>query len=195
MLVPHQTSTYCCRPINWDLHDPSLSPVVEIYSHWGSDEYFGNPLQCREVDVNPHCFVDVALKRGHRMGFIGSTDEHGGAPGDGVTFLNPLGAGLACVWAPELSRESIFDALRDRWCYATTGARIVLKFTVNGLEEEALRVNVYTIFVRPFSNTDEGDTDTVTEGTTASSFVIVPVTADGLPTVYPVPDVTVRTTV
>jgi hypothetical protein len=132
MLVPHQTSTYCCRPINWDLYDPALSPIVEIYSHWGSDEYFGNPLQCREVDVNPHCFVDVALKRGHRMGFIGSTDEHGGAPGDGVTFLNPLGAGLACVWAPELNRESIFDALHDRWCYATTGGRIVLKFTVNG---------------------------------------------------------------
>ena len=72
-----------------------------------------------------------------------------------------------------------------------------LKFTVNGFEEESLRVNVYTIFVRPSSNTEDGDTDTVTEGSTASSSVIVPVADDGLPIVYeyPVPDVTVRITV
>jgi len=106
--------------------------VVELYSHWGSGEYYGNPLQFTGVDVHPPSFIDVALKRGIKLGFIGSTDEHGGAPGDGITFYNPLGAGMACVWASDFSRESIFDALYDRYCYATTGARIILKFSVNG---------------------------------------------------------------
>ena len=34
--------------------------------------------------------------------------------------------------APELTREAIIQALRERRCYATTGARIVLDFRVNG---------------------------------------------------------------
>ncbi len=132
MLIPHQTSTLCCAPINWDAFDPELSPLVEIYSHWGSDEYHGNPLQCIETGVNPNSFVDVALKRGYRLGFIGSTDEHGGAPGDGIRFYNPVGSGLACVWAPELTREAVFDSLAERRCYATTGVRMMLQFEANG---------------------------------------------------------------
>lgn len=133
MLVPHQTSTYCLRPVEWDTFDAELTPIVELYSHWGSDEYFGNPLQCEEVDVHPPSFIDVALERGYKMGFIGSTDDHGGAPGDGTTFYNPIGAGLACVWADNLTRQSVFDALMNRACYATTGARIMLKFSCNGM--------------------------------------------------------------
>jgi hypothetical protein len=70
-----------------------------------------------------------------------------------------------------------------------------LKFTVNGLEDDILRVNVYTRFVAPSSATEEGETPTVTEGITTSSFRIVPVAADGLPIVYPVPLVTVKITV
>ena len=34
--------------------------------------------------------------------------------------------------APELTREAIIEALRERRCYATTGARIVLAFQVDG---------------------------------------------------------------
>jgi hypothetical protein len=133
MFFPHQVATYCAGPVNWEKLDPEIAPIMEIYSHWGSGEYFGNPLSCTEVDVNPECFVDTPLKKGVKLGFIGSTDEHCGAPGDGATFFNPLGAGLACVWAEKFSREGIFDALRTRNCYATTGARIVLKFSVNGI--------------------------------------------------------------
>jgi hypothetical protein len=84
MLIPHQTSTLCSAPIDWDVLDPVLSPPAEIYSHWGSDDHYGNPLQCIETGGHPPSFVDVALKRGYRLGFIGSTDEHGGAPGDGI---------------------------------------------------------------------------------------------------------------
>jgi hypothetical protein len=36
------------------------------------------------------------------------------------------------VWADELSRRSLFDAFTARRTYALTGARIVLRFYVNG---------------------------------------------------------------
>jgi len=40
--------------------------------------------------------------------------------------------GLLGVWATELTREAIWYALFARRCYATTGARMVVAFTVNG---------------------------------------------------------------
>jgi hypothetical protein len=41
-------------------------------------------------------------------------------------------AGLTAVLAKELTRESILEALRARRCYATTGSRFLLEFTVDG---------------------------------------------------------------
>jgi hypothetical protein len=53
----------------------------------------------------------------------------------------PHHAGLAVVLAPELTREAIFSGLYDRRCYATTGARILVDVTVDGLDmgAEAVR--------------------------------------------------------
>jgi hypothetical protein len=42
----------------------------------------------------------------------------------------PFPGGLCAVWAESLTRESIFDALRAKRCYGTTGARIVLRFSI-----------------------------------------------------------------
>lgn len=84
----------------------------------------------READrigVNPHAF-----------GMIGATDIHTGTPGpteewetetyDG-RVLGPgynLG-GLAAVWAEENSRDAIFEALRRREVYATSGSRLSVR--------------------------------------------------------------------
>src|SRR5262249_22983195 len=65
------------------------------------------------------------------------------------------------------------------------------KFTVSVPLVTPARVNVYTRFVPPSSATAVGETATLTS---VSSLVIVPVA--GLPAgLYPVPEVTVRTTV
>ena len=45
-------------------------------------------------------------------------------------------SGLTGVWAPENTREALFDALRRREVYATTGSRIRLRF-FGGWEYEA----------------------------------------------------------
>ena len=38
---------------------------------------------------------------------------------------------LLAVWSPELTRESLFDALQQRHVYASTGGRILLYFTAD----------------------------------------------------------------
>jgi hypothetical protein len=82
-----------------------------------------------------------------RMGFIGSTDTHSAIPGgtEEEDYVGHLGrrdagyrnvqdhfqdnpGGLAVVWAEENSRDAIFEGLRRREAYATSGTRPVLRF-------------------------------------------------------------------
>ena len=103
---------------DWEPRNDHFQRLVEICSAWGISES-GGPRS-----------VQVALARGHRLGFIGGTDTHLGQPGSG-THWGVEGRGLAAVYAPELTRRAVFDALYGRHCYATTGARIILSVTLN----------------------------------------------------------------
>ena len=116
--IPHHPK-YCGRT-NWEPRNDRMQRLVEICSMWGISEIGG-----------VHS-VQYALGRGHRLGFIAGTDTHFGLPGHGSHGINE-GRGLAAVYAKELTRTAIFDGLRDRHCYATTGDRILLNFRVNDL--------------------------------------------------------------
>ena len=107
-----------------------------IYSCWGSYESReDNALNSKRRPLNQsamHCF-----SLGYTPGVIAAGDSHVGYPGRSLMFSDPnwrqnWKAGLAAVYAPELTREAIWDALYDRHCYGTTGVRIVLRFHLNG---------------------------------------------------------------
>jgi hypothetical protein len=69
--------------------------------------------------------VQRALDLGHVVGFIASSDGHDSFPG-------AYNRGLAAIYAPELTREALWDALWQRRTYAVTGDRIRLDFLLNG---------------------------------------------------------------
>jgi hypothetical protein len=104
---------------DWRYKNERFERLVEIFSWWGCAEE-GSEFS-----------VQQALAQGHKLGFIGGTDNHLGQPATGRTGPEE-GAGLAAVFAPALTREAIFDALWARHSYATTGARIAMEFFVNG---------------------------------------------------------------
>lgn len=117
LTIPHHTKFG--NVTNWDYRNDAHQRLVEICSSWGISETGG-----------PHS-VQRALAMGHRLGFIGGTDSHHGLANQGSFFVDD-GNGLACVMARELTRDAIWQALHERRCYATTGDRILLDFTLNG---------------------------------------------------------------
>lgn len=129
IMIPHHVKTWT----DWSFYDPELEPVMEIYSCWGQSE---NPSMERwEKGMTPRAGAWEALQRGYRLGMIASSDNHVGMPGRSYPHdrqvHTPFPGGLAAVWASELTREALFDALKARRCYGTTGARIILEFTIN----------------------------------------------------------------
>src|SRR3954452_13100348 len=69
-----------------------------------------------------------ALDQGYRVGILASSDGHKGRHGASHPGASLFGAygGLSCPLAEGLARADLFDALRRRHHYATTGCRAVL---------------------------------------------------------------------
>jgi hypothetical protein len=133
--VPHHTAIMW-RGINspyvdWSIQNERQRPAVEIYSFHGACEFFNNPMKYEDFDFTPTTsnfgpyYARDAWAAGNYLAALASSDNHTAQPGQ------PHG-GLTCVLAPELTREAIYDAIAKRRAYATTGARILLDFKVNG---------------------------------------------------------------
>jgi hypothetical protein len=117
MLIPHIGGRYADIV---GFHDPRLERVVEIYSDWGRFEWL----------------LEDALRSGYRVGLVANSDGHKGRPGASHPGASTFGAygGLTCVLADSLTREAIFEAIRERRCYGVTAAqRIHVELAVNGL--------------------------------------------------------------
>ena len=146
ILVPHHTGIHWVTPqnldlpgltpvVHWEHHNPRLRRLVEIYSVHGQSETYDvkHPLAYENCDgtlsestPGPHYATD-GWAVGQILGTIGSSDDHSSQPGRGES-------GLAAVWSGRLDRGEIFDALRDRRTFGTTGQRMVLTFTLDGTD-------------------------------------------------------------
>jgi len=114
--------------IDWSIPpDPRFEPVTEVSSVHGSSEAEDSPQRIYSP-IAGH-FVRDALDRGYRLGFVGSGDSHDGHPG--LVQLVAGTGGLAAVLSDERSREGVLSALRARRTYATNGARIILRFSLD----------------------------------------------------------------
>jgi len=129
IMIPHHPANRLGhRGANLKWLDPKVSPVIEIYSEWGNAEHdrASYPyIRHTEGGRWSQNTLQHFLAQGYRLGVVASTDDHLGYPG-------AYREGLAAVLATELTREAIFDALRNRRTYAVTGDRIRLDFQLNG---------------------------------------------------------------
>jgi hypothetical protein len=93
-------------------HDPAIERSVELHSAWGSFEWL----------------LEDAFDLGYRVGVVANSDGHKGRPGASYPGASIFGAygGLTCFLMPELTRAALFDCIRHRRHYGTTGARIHL---------------------------------------------------------------------
>jgi hypothetical protein len=128
LLIPHHIGyRQGYRGINWSEFTSEFSPFVEIFSMHG----------CSESDDAPYPYLHTmgprdgrstmqhGLELGNIFGVIGSTDHHSAHPGS-------YGHGRLGVWASELTREGVWEAITARRTWALTGDNIELKFSIDG---------------------------------------------------------------
>lgn len=126
-------------------HDGRVENAVEIHSAWGTFEWI----------------LRDAFEQGYRIGIVANSDGHKGRPGasyPGGSFFASMG-GLTCFEMPELDRDRLFEAMRRRHHYATTGARLYLSVRADFGED----VRVYRRDPDVFGPEAESD-DTRTAG-------------------------------
>ncbi|MEE2777142.1 MAG: DUF3604 domain-containing protein [Acidobacteriota bacterium] len=160
LIIPHAHQAG-----DWRLSDLEMETLIEIMSGHGTFEWFGQAF----------------LDNGHRVGFVGASDDHIGHPGYSPGHAaNPARrsnifqfGGLAGAWAPAHSADSIFDALKARSAYATTGSqRIILDASLNGqpMGTEVARSETRTIEGRAIGTGPIRRVDLIRNGDVLSSW-------------------------
>ncbi len=93
-------------------HDGRVERTVEVHSTWGTFEWL----------------LHDAFEQGYRVGVVCHSDDHKGRPGATMPGASSFGAigGLTCYLMPELTRDALFEVLRTRRHYGTTGTRLFL---------------------------------------------------------------------
>jgi len=118
----------------WDDMDSPVVRLDEIHSVWGNSEYTATPEKAYKFGITNYRTFQQALEAGLKLGCIAAGDEHAGRGGTGtwLRHFKSNTAGISAAYSPELTKRAVFDALWDRQVYGTTGARIILDFSVNG---------------------------------------------------------------
>lgn len=157
LALPHHT-TKIFYPQDWSYLNPRYVRLAEVTSTHGDSLYTQeHPLNYAGGTGKPKTTIDGlsitdALSMGYRLALYAASDEHGGHPGHSLTHTRatigqqrpwtswptrsnkPYPGGLTAVYARDLSRESIFDALQHTRVYANSDhGRPFLEFDINGV--------------------------------------------------------------
>lgn len=115
------------RGKNWETHNDTYSPFVEIFSSHGCSESDRHHLpMLRHIHMGPRAYgtsVTDGLKHGHRIGIIASGDNH--------ALPAVYNHGYMGVWAEENTRESLWHAMLNKCVYGVTGDKISLCYQAN----------------------------------------------------------------
>jgi hypothetical protein len=115
VMIPH----FGGRCANPRFHDERYEPLVEIFSEHRRSEGL----------------VGLFRAHGTRLGVVGGGDDHIGRPGNGFFLPAPFTGALGLLeLKADPGRADVFDALRGRRTYATSGARMIVDFAVSGTE-------------------------------------------------------------
>ncbi len=113
------------------IHD-ERQRLIEIYSFHGSSEVLPfdetppllrGHLPQAAARPGPKYSVREVLDDGHHLGIVGGSDDHFGQAGS---------AALTGVVMDNLSLSSLLEALYKRHCYAVSGHRTIVDFSLNG---------------------------------------------------------------
>jgi hypothetical protein len=134
LCIPHLTWNFD-NHTNWAHVNNTYRRLGEIYSLWNGRFLVqpGDEPQRFELGKDNNWSFQHAWHSGHKIGVVGSTDNHLGQPGaNNYTIYTQHTGGLAVALSEANNREKLWEALENRRTYATTGTRIYLDFTVNG---------------------------------------------------------------
>lgn len=142
---------------DWSYYDPEFVPLVEIYSAHGSSEKMNGLKTIKPGESKTQGYhVQNALAMGYKVGLMASSDTHDGRIGHpilhteannrlqypytsmglagGFRFGEEYEGCLTGVWVENLTRDDIFDALKQRACYGSTHVkRPIVTFSINGV--------------------------------------------------------------
>ena len=127
--------------------DRDVVSLVELVSCWGVFEWM----------------LWDAIERDYIVGVMCNSDGHHGRPGAEGAGMADFGIrnGLTCVLADELTRDSIFDALKQRHCYGTTGDRILLNFATDDAMMGDVLKDISSTMTFSASTTGTGDLESL----------------------------------
>jgi len=142
LMFAHHITRVWSGGTKWDKLDEKVEPCIEICSHWGRFEYYHNFGHITAGEEVRGCSVQEILAKGHKLGFIGGSDSH--------ELCHQKNDGTTLMYLPSLTRKSIFEALKKRRVYASTGIKIYIDLRVDGhlMGEEYTTVEYPRIFVQ-----------------------------------------------
>ena len=103
---------------NLNFHNPEMETMIEIHSTHATSRWF----------------VEEGLKKKYQLGITAGSDGVSGRPGleyPGRKQTRNLTNGITAVIAKSFEKNDIWEALKNRHCYATTGERILVDFKMD----------------------------------------------------------------